>query len=192
MNFNNAFFETSFGTAHQLKTSVLPEIVFSGKSNVGKSSLINKISNRKNLARTSSKPGKTGTINLYNIDKKINFVDLPGYGFAKVSDVEKKRWAELIEHFFHSGRNIKLVLQILDIRHEPTQNDTDMIDFLLYNNINFKIILTKLDKLNKNQFVEQMNFFENLLKPKSINFIAFSAVTGQGLPEIKSLIERSL
>lgn len=191
MNFNNAIFEASFGTAKQLKTSDLPEIVFSGKSNVGKSSLINKLLNRKSLARTSSKPGKTGTINFYKLDA-LRFVDLPGYGYAKVSDSEKKRWSELMEGYFNSTRNIKLVIQIIDIRHAPTKNDLDMLEFLIYNKLNFIVVLTKADKLNKTQLNNQINLFDCLLTPQNIKYIIFSSITGQGKSEVETCIEKLL
>ena len=188
MNFNNVKFEASFGTLNQLKPSDLPEIVFSGRSNVGKSSLINKIVNRKNLARTSSKPGKTGTINFYKLDK-LRFVDLPGYGYAKVSESEKKRWADLMEGYFNSNRNIKLVLQIIDMRHAPTKNDLEMLDFLKYNGFNFVVVLTKSDKLNKTQFTSQISLFDEIFKQQNISYIVFSAISGMGNDEIKKLIE---
>ena len=191
MNFNNVVFESSFGTINQLKKSDIPEIVFSGKSNVGKSSLINKIVNRKNLARTSSKPGKTGTINFYKLDE-LRFVDLPGYGYAKVSEKEKMRWASLMEGYFNSNRNVKLVMQIIDIRHAPTKNDLDMLEYLKYHNFNFTVILTKSDKLNKSQLAEQINLFEKIFDPVEINYIVFSATSGYGLDDIRNLIEKSI
>lgn len=188
MNFNNVKFEASFGTLNQLKPSDLPEIVFSGRSNVGKSSLINKIVNRKNLARTSSKPGKTGTINFYKLDN-VRFVDLPGYGYAKVSDNEKKRWANLMEGYFNSNRDIKLVLQIIDMRHAPTKNDLEMLEFLNYNGFNFVVVLTKSDKLNKTQLSLQVSLFDEIFKQQKISYIVFSAVSGMGNDEIKKLID---
>lgn len=191
MNFNNVEFEASFGTVNQLRKSECPEIVFSGKSNVGKSSLINKIVNRKNLARTSSKPGKTGTINFYKLDN-FKFVDLPGYGYAKVSDKEKKRWANLMEGYFNSNRDIRLVLQIIDIRHAPSKNDLQMLDFLSFNNFKFIVVLTKADKLNKTQLNSQTAFFDSLLKFKKIKYIVFSALSGIGNDEIKNEISAVL
>lgn len=191
MNFNNATYEASFGNAKQLTKSDLPEIVFSGKSNVGKSTLINKLLNRKNLARTSSKPGKTGTINFYKMNN-LRFVDLPGYGYAKVSDSEKNRWAELMETYFNSERNIKLVLQIIDIRHEPSQKDLEMLEFLQYNKFNFAVILTKSDKLNKSELHSQTTFYSELFDKNEIKHIVFSAVSGQGKTEIESIIKESL
>lgn len=191
MNFNNVIFESSFGTLNQLKKSDIPEIVFSGKSNVGKSSLINKIVNRKNLARTSSKPGKTGTINFYKLDS-LRFVDLPGYGYAKVSEKEKMRWASLMEGYFKSNRNIRLIMQVIDIRHDPSKNDLDMLEYLKYNNFNFIVVLTKSDKLNKSHLTEQLSLFEKILGSMKIKYIVFSAVSGYGVDDIRSLIEQSV
>ena len=153
MNFNNTIFEASFGKKNQLRNSICKEIVFSGRSNVGKSSLINKLINRKSLARVSSKPGKTGTINFYAVNENLKLVDLPGYGYAKVSAQEKARWSELVEGYFNSGRNISLVVQIIDMRHKPTVDDINMLKFLIEKDFNFIIVLTKSDKLNKTQRV---------------------------------------
>ena len=150
MNFNTAEFRASYGRADQIPPSDIPEIVFSGKSNVGKSSLINKILNRKAIAKVSSKPGKTATINFFGL-KEAYFADLPGYGYAKVSQSEKERWAELVEGYFAQQRNIPLVIQICDMRHPPTADDMMMIDFLCSSGYNFIIALTKMDKRKKTQ-----------------------------------------
>ena len=169
MNFNNTIFEASFGKKNQLRNSICKEIVFSGRSNVGKSSLINKLINRKSLARVSSKPGKTGTINFYAVNENLKLVDMPGYGYAKVSAQEKARWSELVEGYFNSGRNISLVVQIIDMRHKPTVDDINMLKFLIEKDFNFIIVLTKSDKLNKTQREEyladlKVNFpFENVI-----------------------------
>lgn len=191
MNFNNVTFEASFGRTAQIKKSTLPEIVFSGRSNVGKSSLINKILNRKSLARVSSKPGKTGTINFYAL-KNAKFVDLPGYGYAKVSVAEKKRWAELVEGYFAQYRNLALVIQIVDFRHEPTKDDLDMINFLENREINFVVVCTKSDKLNKTERAKQTECMENLFKNNKRKFIIYSSVTGEGVEEIKNLIKANV
>lgn len=191
MNFNDVTFETSFGRAAQIKKSTLPEIVFSGRSNVGKSSLINKILNRKSLARVSSKPGKTGTINFYAL-KNAKFVDLPGYGYAKVSVAEKKRWEELVEGYFAQDRNLALIVQIVDFRHEPTKDDLDMINFLEKREINFVVVCTKSDKLNKTERAKQTECMENLFKNNKSKFIIYSSVTGEGVEEIKDLIKASV
>ena len=129
MNYNNVAFEKAFGTFEQLTESDLPEICFSGRSNVGKSSLINKILSRKSLARVSTKPGKTVTINFYKLDS-LRLVDLPGYGYAKVPFAERDRWSDLMEGYFNSGRNIKMVFQLIDMRHPATEFDRVMLDFL--------------------------------------------------------------
>ena len=146
MNYNNAKFERSYGISAQLPDSVEPEIAFAGRSNVGKSSLLNKVFNRKSLARVSSVPGKTITINFYDVDG-CKFVDLPGYGYAKISRDEKERFGELMEGYFQSGRNIKLVVQLVDMRHKPSQDDYGMIEFMKQMNIPFVIAMTKSDKL---------------------------------------------
>ncbi|MDQ5983404.1 MAG: putative GTP-binding protein EngB [Eubacteriales bacterium SKADARSKE-1] len=191
MNYNNATFEAAFGKPNQLLKSTIPEIVFSGRSNVGKSSLINKLLNRKSLARVSSKPGKTGTINFYSLGD-ARFVDLPGYGFAKVSQNEKQRWAELVEGYFNAGRNLTLVIQIVDMRHMPTKDDLNMINYLEMNNFNFIIVLTKSDKLNKTQRNERLLELEKHFGDKRINFLVFSSQTGEGVEELKELIEKSV
>ena len=148
MRFDKTEFTAAYGTSKQLPPSKEAEIVFSGRSNVGKSSLINKLFNRKNLARVSSVPGKTITVNFFKGDG-VYFVDLPGYGYAKRDQGERKRWAELMEGYFHSERNIALVIQLVDMRHPATDFDLDMLDFLSQMGIPYTVILTKSDKLNK-------------------------------------------
>ncbi|MBE6749741.1 MAG: YihA family ribosome biogenesis GTP-binding protein [Ruminococcaceae bacterium] len=162
MNFNNAQFETSFANAKQFIASDVPEICFSGRSNVGKSSLINKILNRKSFARVSSKPGKTVTINFFKVDS-VRLVDLPGYGYAKVSYEEKERWGELMESYFGTGRNIKMVFQLIDMRHPATDFDISMLEFLSANNIPFTIVLTKSDKLNKTETAKRLELINEEL-----------------------------
>ncbi len=188
INFNDAIFEKSVGNLNALPGDNLPEIVFSGKSNVGKSSLINKILNRKSLARTSSKPGKTININLYNL-KKIRFVDLPGYGYAQVSFSEKKRWSKLVEGYFSKSKNISLVIQIIDMRHPPSALDMQMIEFLYSKNIPFIIVASKSDKLNKTQRTEREKNIEiELEEYKDITKIIFSSVTGEGVEQLKNIV----
>ncbi len=189
MNFNNVSFEAAFGRKTQLKKSTGPEIVFSGRSNVGKSSLINKLVNRKALARVSTKPGKTGTINFYDIDGKLKFVDLPGYGYAKVSAKEKARWSELVEGYFNSERNISLVVQLVDMRHKPTADDLHMIEFLKSRGLNFVVVLTKSDKLNKTQREERLANLSENFPFEEIDFVVFSSITGEGVEELKELSE---
>lgn len=192
MRFDNAVFETSFGTENQLRPSDLPEIAFSGRSNVGKSSLLNKILGRKSLARVSSVPGKTITINFFKLDN-CRFVDLPGYGYAKVSQSEKLRWASLMENYFSSGRDIRLVVQLVDIRHDMTNQDIEMVEYMTANNIPFIVALTKCDKLNKTERANQvMSICSALTKYGNISAVPFSALKGDGTDEIRSLIERAL
>lgn len=187
MNFNLAEFEFAAGRKDQLPFSDLPEVVFSGKSNVGKSSLINKVLNRKALARVSATPGKTATVNSYKLEG-CRLIDLPGYGYAKVSNAEKTRWAKLVEGYFSSGRNIKLVIQILDIRHKPSAEDFDMINFLVESNLPFMVACTKKDKLNKTQYEKQCEYFHSLLDEHEIEFLPFSALKGDGVEELKEII----
>ncbi|WP_300683121.1 ribosome biogenesis GTP-binding protein YihA/YsxC [Acutalibacter sp. 1XD8-36] len=187
MNFQNAEFEMATGTAKQLPKAGLPEIAFSGRSNVGKSSLLNKLVNRKALARTSSTPGKTATINFYKL-MECRFVDLPGYGYAKVAKSEKERWATLVNGYFAQDRQLRLVLQLVDMRHKPTADDLQMIDFLQSGRYSFAVICTKSDKLNKSETAAQMELFTELFATKGIAFYPFSAVKGSGLDEIKALI----
>ena len=192
MNFNNTIFEASFGKKNQLRNSICKEIVFSGRSNVGKSSLINKLINRKSLARVSSKPGKTGTINFYAVNENLKLVDLPGYGYAKVSAQEKARWSELVEGYFNNGRNISLVVQIVDMRHKPTVDDINMLKFLIEKGFNFVIVLTKSDKLNKTQREEYLANLKVNFPIENVEFIVFSAVKGEGLDKLKSVIESAI
>lgn len=188
LNFNDVNFEKSVGNLRQLPSDGLPEIVFSGKSNVGKSSLINKILNRKSLARVSTKPGKTVNLNLYNL-KKIRFVDLPGYGYAKVSFSEKKRWSDLVEGYFDSSKNISLVVQIIDMRHSPSVLDFQMMDYLYDKKFPFVIVASKVDKLNKTQRSEREKaLVEDLCRYVNVPVIIFSSVTGEGIEKIKNMI----
>lgn len=189
MNFNNVDFEFAAGDVAQLPESDLPEIVFSGHSNVGKSSLINKLVQRKNLARVSSQPGKTATINFYKA-QEFRLVDLPGYGYAKVSKAEKAKWADLVEGYLSAGRNIALIIQIIDIRHKPTDDDYDMLRFLYESNAPFVIVLTKRDKLKKTAYEKRIDeVMDELQDFEGIELILFSAITGTGLEDVKAVIE---
>lgn len=189
MNFNEVNFEFAAGTVRQLPKSDLPEIVFSGHSNVGKSSLINKLVQRKALARVSSQPGKTATINFYRL-QEFRMVDLPGYGYAKVSKAEKERWASLVEGYLSAGRNITLIIQIIDIRHKPTKDDYDMLNFLYQSNAPFVIVLTKKDKLKKTAYEKRIKeILEELQDFEGIQLIPFSAIDGSGVADIKEVIE---
>lgn len=189
MNFNKAEFNSAFGISSQLPISDVPEIAFAGRSNVGKSSLLNKLFNRKNLARVSSVPGKTITINFYNVDGN-RFVDLPGYGYAKISKQERDRFGELMEGYFQSGRQIELVVQLIDMRHPPSKDDFNMISFMEQMNVPFIVVLTKADKLKKKEFESRSKLIFDELKNPDYPVIPFSAVTGLGVDEIKKRIEK--
>ncbi len=176
-------------------TSVLPkndkmEIAFAGKSNVGKSSLINALMNRKAYARTSSEPGKTQTINFYNINDALYYVDLPGYGYAKVSKTEKQKWGVMIEKYLRTSKQLRRVFLLIDIRHEPSQNDCDMYEWIVYNGYTPVIIATKLDKLKRSQVQKNVKVIKDKLGLSGDSIIIpFSAETKQGREEIWSLIE---
>lgn len=192
MNYNNIKFETSYGVSSQLPESTKTEIAFAGRSNVGKSSLINKVFNRKNLARVSSVPGKTVTINFFECDD-VKFVDLPGYGYAKVSHDEKIRWAELMEGYFQSGRNIHLVIQLVDMRHSATEQDMDMMRFMKSKNIPFIVVMTKCDKLNKGETAKRLREIETeLAEFDGVKVIPFSATKGTGTEAVKAEIEKAI
>ncbi len=190
MNFNNAFFEKAFGTFEQLTESDLPEFCFSGRSNVGKSSLINKLTNRKSLARVSGKPGKTVTINFYRADN-LRIVDLPGYGYAKVPFAERTRWSDLMEGYFKSGRNIKCVFALVDMRHPATDFDISMLEFMQAMDIPYHIVLTKSDKLNKTEYANRLNAVNEELYGfiDNCEIIPFSAQTGEGVSKLQEIIE---
>ncbi len=192
MNFNIAEFRGAYGRSSQIPPSDKPEIVFSGKSNVGKSSLINKLLNRKAMARVSAKPGKTATINFFSL-KEAELVDLPGYGYAQVSQAEKKRWAELVEGYFAQERNIALVIQICDMRHPPTENDMTMIDYIYNSGISFIIALTKMDKLKKTQQVKRLEELGEELKDyPGVRLFPCSSNDGSGIDQIRQAIENSI
>lgn len=192
MNFNEVNFEFAAGTVKQLPESDMPEVVFSGHSNVGKSSLINKLVQRKALARVSSQPGKTATINFYRL-RDFRMVDLPGYGYAKVSKAEKERWASLVEGYLSAKRNIALIIQIIDIRHKPTNDDYDMLNFLYNYNAPFVIVLTKKDKLKKAAYQKRIEeIMDELEDYEGIELIPFSAIDGSGLDGIKDAIEENI
>lgn len=190
MKLESAVFETAAGTSSQLPESILPEIAFSGRSNVGKSSLINRLVNRKALARTSATPGKTATINFYRLDT-LRMVDLPGYGYAKVSGSEKRRWMELIEGYFNAERDRRLVLQLIDIRHTPSKDDYQMLEYMVEREIPFIVVLTKSDKLNKGERLKRMAAFEEELADyEGVTVIPFSAVNGEGVEALREIIQQ--
>jgi GTP-binding protein len=190
MNYNKVEFEAAFGTLKQIPESDIPEIVFAGRSNVGKSSMLNKIFNRKNLARVSSMPGKTITINFFKVDN-IRIVDLPGYGYAKVAKGEKRRWAEMMEGYFQSPRNIQLVVQLVDMRHKPSEDDYIMMRFLRDAELPFIVAATKSDKLNKTQYKERVEGLKNELSEfgDDLVIIPFSSEKGDGVDTLKSYLE---
>lgn len=192
MNLNQIQFETSFGRPDQFFESDCPEIAFVGRSNVGKSSMINRVFSRKNLARVSSSPGKTATINFFKLEN-LRFADLPGYGFAKVSKEEKEKWGVLMDSYFSTGRDIRLVLALIDYRHLPSKDDLVMIDFLIENEFPFVIILTKSDKLSKKQREEMLPKIIDALDLESDEgIIEFSSETGEGCDKIRELFENIL
>ncbi|MBR5559247.1 MAG: YihA family ribosome biogenesis GTP-binding protein [Oscillospiraceae bacterium] len=189
MNYHNVKFEASYGLLKQLPPSDKPELVFAGRSNVGKSSLINKLFNQKQLARVSSVPGKTATINFFTLEG-LRFADLPGYGYAKVAKTEKERWAKLMEGYFASERDIALVFSLIDMRHPPTADDIQMINFLIDNEFPFVVVCTKSDKLSKRQQAERLQALQTELPyGDEITIIPFSAKTGDGVEQIKAIIE---
>lgn len=192
MRYDKTEFTAAYGTSKQLPPSREAEIVFSGRSNVGKSSLINKLFNRKNLARVSSVPGKTITVNFFKGDG-VYFVDLPGYGYAKREQSEKKRWADLMEGYFQSQRNIALVIQLIDMRHAPSADDMVMLNFLKQMEIPFVIAFTKCDKLNKTETEKRREgFATELADYADIKKIEFSAIKGTGVEEMKVAIEAAI
>jgi GTP-binding protein len=185
--------ETVCGITSKLPDNQLPEIAFAGKSNVGKSSLINGILNRKALARTSSQPGKTQTINFYNINKSLYFVDLPGYGYAKVSVEIRAKWGKMIERYLNTSKQLKKVFLLIDIRHVPSENDCIMYDWIVDNGYQPVIICTKLDKIKRSQVQKNLKQIrEKLNLVPGTKMIAFSAQTKQGRDEIWRLIDESL
>ena len=193
MRYDKAEFKAAYGTFGQLPESDLPEIAFAGRSNVGKSSMLNRLFHRKNLARVSSMPGKTITINFFKVED-VRIVDLPGYGYAKVAKGEKRRWAEMMEGYFQSPRNIKLVVQLVDMRHKPSEDDYVMMRFLKEAELPFIVAATKCDKLNKTQYNERVNGLKEELKEfgDDLVIIPFSSEKGNGVDELKAQIEKVL
>lgn len=190
MIIKNVELETVCGITSKLPDHVLPEIAFAGKSNVGKSSLINTLMNRKSLARTSGQPGKTQTINFYNVNQEFYLVDLPGYGYAKVSIEIKEKWGKMIERYLKTSKQLKIIFLLIDIRHEPSTNDKNMYEWILYNGYQPVIIATKLDKIKRSQIDKHIKVIRlglNVCKDSKI--IPFSAETKQGRDEILDLVE---
>ncbi|MCR1841814.1 ribosome biogenesis GTP-binding protein YihA/YsxC [Murimonas intestini] len=193
MIIKNVALETVCGITSVLPRNEKMEVAFAGKSNVGKSSLINALMNRKSLARTSAQPGKTQTINFYNINDELYLVDLPGYGYAKVSQAAKDQWGKLIERYLHGSEQLKAVFLLIDIRHEPSANDKMMYDWILYNGYEPIIIATKMDKIKRSQIQKHIKMVKNGLDVKpGTAVIPFSAETKQGREEIWEVIEQKI
>lgn len=193
MVIKNVNLETVIGVTSKIPENQMIEIAFAGKSNVGKSSLINALMNRKSLARTSAQPGKTQTINFYNINQELYFVDLPGYGYAKVSEQEKAKWGKMIEKYLHQSKMLRAVFLLIDIRHDPSANDKQMYDWILSNGFHPIIIATKLDKINRSQIQKHVKAIRQGLEvEKNTIIIPFSAETKQGRDEIYELIDQML
>ena len=193
MIIKKAELETVCGITSKFPENIEPELVFAGKSNVGKSSLINALMNRKSLARTSSQPGKTQTINYYKVNDEIYFVDLPGYGYANANIETKAKWGKMIEKYLHTSKQIKCIFLLIDIRHEPGKNDKQMYDWILHNGYQPVIIATKLDKLKRSQVDKCVKIVrEGLGLPKEGVLIPFSSQTKQGKEEIYDFIENLL
>lgn len=188
MNFNNVEFIKSGATMEGLPLKTLPEIAFAGKSNVGKSSVINRILNRKNFARVGEAPGKTTHANFFLVDRRCYFVDLPGYGYAKVPLAEKERWGRLMEAYFASGR-IDLGILIVDARHAPTMNDVTMADYFMQTGCPFVVVANKMDKLKKSEIQKNLaTIREDLELPEECPVIPFSAEKGTGRDDLVRLI----
>ena len=188
MKIESAQFELSVGIGSQLPPSELPEVAVSGRSNVGKSSLINRVLNRKSLARTSATPGKTITVNFYRLDT-MRLVDLPGYGYAKLSRSEKQRFSEAIGGYLGDDRDMRLVLQLIDMRHPPTADDKQMLEALAESGLPFVVVLTKSDKLNKSQREAQMAVFaEAFADYEGLQYIPFSSLNGEGVDELRAIL----
>lgn len=192
MDFSKVAFERSFGVSTQLPPSTVPEVSFAGRSNVGKSSLLNKLFNRKGLAKVSSTPGKTSTINFFE-SPGARFVDLPGYGYAKVSKAEKGRWSELIEGYFNQDRSFALVVSLVDIRHDPSALDRDMVAFLQEAELPFAVVLTKADKLSRQAQMKQKAAIRKALRlGPEVPVAACSSANDAGLDEVRSIISRAV
>lgn len=193
MIIKSAELETLCGITSKLPDNSLPEIAFAGKSNVGKSSLINGLLNRKALARTSSSPGKTQTINFYNINKELYFVDLPGYGYAKVSKELRDKWGKMIDRYLHSSKQLRAVFLLVDIRHAPGENDKTMYDWIIASGYKPIIICTKLDKIKRSQQAKNVKLIKDTLQVESgTKIIPFSAVSKQGKEDIWGFIQEAI
>lgn len=190
MVIKNVSLETVCGITSKIPENMHPEVAFAGKSNVGKSSLINALMNRKSLARTSAQPGKTQTINFYNINDEIYLVDLPGYGYARANEEVKAKWGRMVENYLHKSRQLKAVFLLIDIRHEPGKNDRIMYDWIARQGFFPIIVATKLDKIKRSQVSKQVKLIKDALHAKpDTKVIPFSAETKQGKDEIYHLLD---
>ncbi len=190
MVIKNVNLETVCGITSKLPENMLPEVAFAGKSNVGKSSLINALVNRKSLARISGQPGKTQTINFYNVNQEMYIVDLPGYGYAKVSKEVSAKWGTMIENYLHTSQQLAMVFLLIDIRHKPTENDVQMYRWILSNGFSPVIVATKADKIKRSQLQKQIQLIQKTLKViEGVPIVPFSSVTKAGREEIWELIE---
>ena len=190
LRYDQARFEASYGKASDLPPASMPEVSFAGRSNVGKSSLLNKLVGRKALAKVSSTPGRTANINFFEVDG-IYLVDLPGYGYAKVSKAEQKRWANLIADYFDQERSFNLVVALVDIRHDAQKLDVQMLDFLQNSELPFVVALTKADKLSRNKQEQQRSRLAKQFGLSRAQLVITSAQTGQGIDDLKHLIEEA-
>lgn len=193
MNYHNVKFTAAYGTSKQLPPSTRAEVSFVGRSNVGKSSLMNKLFNRKKLAKVSAMPGKTSTINFFEAEW-ADFVDLPGYGFAQVSKSEKARWREMIEGYYNQDREFCCVVSLIDIRHPATALDVNMIEFLIAAELPFMIVCTKADKLSKNKCMQNIAALRRQLgfSRDEVEIIPISSANGSGIDDLKAALERRI
>ena len=193
LNVNKAEFIKSAASTQQFIRSSIPAIAFAGKSNVGKSSVINRMLNRKNFARVGAQPGKTIHVNYFFIDGKLYFVDLPGYGYAKVSNADRERWDDLINSYFEAQRHHTLLVQLLDCRHAPSADDFQMLKYLHYHQIPYVVALTKADKLKKSQLTKTLEEFENTCRPYGCQKVVLtSGENGYGIPELQAILNKAI
>ena len=193
INFNRVEFVLSAASEKQFVRDGMPQLAFAGRSNVGKSSVINRIVNRKNFARVGASPGKTSQINYFKIDGKLYLVDLPGYGYAKVSNADRERWDDLINSYFEAPRHHTLLVQLLDCRHAPSADDLQMLRYLHYHRIPYVVALTKADKLKKSQLAKTQEDFENICRPYGCQKVVLtSGENGYGIPELQAVLNAAV
>ena len=193
LNLNRVEFMTSVATLSQLPEETLPEIALAGRSNVGKSSLINCMLGRKSIAKTSGTPGKTQMLNYYNIDSQLYWVDCPGYGYAKVSQVQRRQFGNLVEKYMLKRERLQLVLQLIDVRHPPSKEDSSMFSWLIHNGLNLGIVVTKADKIPRSQYQKHLKIIrDSLHMPEHIPMFLFSSHTGQGKDELWGFIQDTI